>query len=254
MSKTFLAFNLTLALLLASCSGRPADLLPEQDPQVGIATINGKDARNSDLKIWAPSRSLGTTPVEVTASDDTLVGKVELFLNGSSVGILEANKDKKVFQNPFAFTVGFEPQSGGETATLRAVATDNANNTTSQEIKVYIDTTPPVVEIQPIQGLAGATAGSFQGDIIVSGRAFDSESGLARDLLTGLKVKAYLNDDFDNPLNVDPDDKTILSSFSTQIGGLNDGVHTIYMFAYNGANVIATDILNFTIHTPSTQP
>jgi hypothetical protein len=248
--KYFLIFNLTLALLLASCSGRPADLLPEQDPQVGITTINGKDARNSELKIWAPSRSLGTTPVEVTASDDTFIGKVELFLNGSSVGVLEANKDKKIFQNPFSFSVGFEPQSGGETASLRAVATDNANNTTSQEIKVFVDSTPPVVEIQPIQGLAGATAGSFQGNVIVSGRAFDSESGIASDISNKLIVKAYINDDTDNPINVDPDDKTVLSNFSTQVGGLSDGVHTIYMYAYNGANVIATDVVNFVIDNP----
>jgi hypothetical protein len=248
---------ISLSLLISSCTSRPADLIPDKNPLVAISSINGKDTRQAGInktKIFAPGAVLGSTLVEVTASDDTFIGKVELLLNGESVKVLDANKDKKVYNNPFAFDVDFEGTGAKNTAILRAIATDNSNKESIYETEVIVDNTPPVVEITSITGLEGGVADSFTGTIVISGQAFDPESGIAIDAFEGAEVRAYLDGDLNNALNLAGDTKTPQTSFSASVKGLEDGVHYVTMYARNGANVFAGTTKLFTMKKPDTTP
>jgi Bacterial Ig domain len=258
MSRTiYVIATLVAALILSSCNQRAADLAPDQVPQVSIATINGVDARFPvGGKIYVPSASIYPVEVKVTASDETLVSKVELFLNNQSVGILEpktVNGTPTDFTNPFKFTVnGLTGVAGQLTpATLRTVATDNRGQPNEYEIKVLVDSTPPVVEITSITGLAGAKPDSFDGSVIVSGNAFDPESGVRFDTLSGLlDVVAYLDGDKSKVLNLSSDTKIPQTVFVTTVKELEDGAHFVTVEAHNGANVFVSSVKTFNISKP----
>jgi hypothetical protein len=262
MSRTiYIIATLFATVLLASCNQRAADLAPDEVPQVSIAAINGVNARFPlGDNIYVPSASIYPVEVDVTASDETLVSKVELFLNDKSVGILEpktVNGKPTDFKNPFKFTVnGLTGVAGQSTpATLRTVATDNAGHTNEYELKVLVDSTPPVVEITSITGLAGATPDSFQGSILISGNAFDSESSVRFDTLSGaVDVLAYLDGDKGNLLNLSSDTKTPQTAFVAKVESLEDGFHFVTIEAHNGANVFASVVKTFIISTPQQTP
>lgn len=246
-----------LIALLASCTGRPADLIPDKNPQVAISSINGKDTRQAALnksKLYAPGANLGSTVVEVTASDDTMVGKIELLLNGESIKVIDANKDKKIFSNPFSFEVGFEGTGTDNKAILRAIATDNRNKQSIHETEVIVDSSPPVVEITSITGLEGATAGSLKGTILINGRAYDPESGINIDAFKGAEVRAYLDGDPNKVLNLSADTETPQTSFVAVIENLADGPHFVTLFARNGANVFASTTRTFLIDASQETP
>jgi hypothetical protein len=262
MSKPFYILATILAgVLLASCNQRAADLAPDSVPQVSIATINGADARFPfGDKIFVPSSSIYPVEVDVTASDETLVTKIELFLNNQSVGVLAATtKDGKPtdFKNPFKFTLDNLTGVGGQLtpATLRAVATDNSGQTNEYEISVLVDSTPPVVEITSITGLPGALPDSLQGSIIISGQAFDLESGVKFDTFGGqFEVLAYLDGDDSNPLNISSSTDTRQTSFFANVEGLEDGAHFVTIEARNNANVYVSLTRQFLISTPINTP
>ena len=258
MRNIFLTVSIILIGVLASCNTRQSELIPDQKPQVAISSINGTDTRQASInkgKIYAPGASIGSTLVQVTASDDTLVGKVELFLNGTKVDTLDATNDTDNFNNPFTFNVDFtEGTAGSGKATLKAIAIDNANKESAFETMVVVDDTLPVVEITSITGLEGGITGSFQGSVLISGQAFDPESGIAIDAFEGAEVRAYLDGDPDNALNLVGDTETPQTSFSAVVKGLEDGVHYVTMYARNGANVFAGTTKSFTMKKPDTTP
>jgi hypothetical protein len=251
---------LLLSVTLFGCAREPADLAPDELPQVAIANINGVDVRNSGSnKVYVPSSSIYPVGINVTASDETLVGTVELFLNNQSVGKLEPKTvDGKPtdFKNPFKFTVGTFTGTAGEAtpATLRAVATDNKNQTNEYELEVLVDSTPPVVNITSLTGLAGGTPGSFQGSVVISGVAFDPESSIAIDAFAGAEVRAYLDGDPNKVLNLAGDTKTPQTAFTTVAEGLVDGAHFVTLFARNSAGVFSSTTSSLIINTPKTTP
>jgi hypothetical protein len=254
--------TLTVFLLLASCNQRAADLAPDEVPQVAIATVNGADVRFPlGDKIYVPASSIYPVEVEVTASDETLVSKVELFLNDESVAALTATTPDgrpTDFKNPFRFTLDNLTGISGQLtpSILRAVATDNSGQTNEYEISVEVDSTPPIVEIDPIRGLPGVLPNSFQGTLIISGEAFDLESGVKFDTFGGqLEVLAYLDGDKDNVLNVSTDTDTRQTNFVASVEGLEDGIHFVTVEARNGANVFVSQTEEFLVsgsEAPST--
>jgi hypothetical protein len=253
---TFLA-----ASLLSSCNQRAADLAPDAHPQVAIASINGVNTRSSvSSTIYVPATSIYPVDVEVTASDETLVTKVELFVNDGSVGVLEPTKAGKAvdFKNPFKFTLANAQLLGtaGQLtpAKVSAIVTDNAGQTSQYELNVLVDATPPVVEIASITGLVGATAGSLQGTVLVFGQAFDPESSIAIDAFNDVEVRAYLDGDSSNTLNLSSGTNTPQTAFSVFVKDLEDGVHSVTLFARNGAGVFSSTTKSFVIDKPTTTP
>jgi hypothetical protein len=180
---------------------------------------------------------------------------VRLVSTKVNLDTLDATNDKDNFNNPFSFNVDFkEGTAGSGKATLKAIATDNANKESTFETTVVVDNTLPVVEITSISGLEGGITGSFQGSVVISGQAFDPESGIAIDAFEGAEVRAYLDGDPDNALNLAGDTETPQTSFSAVVKGLEDGVHYVTMYARNGANVFAGTTKSFVMKKPDTTP
>jgi hypothetical protein len=259
MRRTLIPLTL-LSLALFGCNREPADLAPNEKPQVAIASINGVNARTpASDHIYVPASSIYNVGADITASDETAVTAVELFLNGTSVGKLEPKTvDGKPtdFKNPFKFTLSTLTGVAGQAtpAKLRATATDNTGQISEYEIDVLVDATPPVVELSAAQGLAGETPGSLQGSIIVSGRAFDLESGIAFDPFEGVEVRAYLDGDESKPLNVSANTETRQTAFTVNVGELEDGVHSVALFARNNAGVLSGTTRSFIIDKPEATP
>jgi hypothetical protein len=259
MRQIFILFVLVLVTLIG-CTREPADLAPNEKPQVAIASINGVDARNplSD-RIFVPASSIYDVEAHVTASDETAVTAVELFLNDASIGKLEPTTNDGTptdFKNPFKFTLSTLTGVPGQAtpAKLRATATDDTGQTSEYELDVLVDATPPVVEITSISGLAGDTPGSLQGSIVVSARAFDLESGIAFDPFEGVEVRAYLDGDESQPLNISANTETPQTAFTVNVGELEDGVHSVTLFARNNAAVFSGITRSFIIDKPEAEP
>jgi hypothetical protein len=238
MSKPFYILATILAgVLLASCNQRAADLVPDTQPQVAVASINGVDTRNpSSGSVVVPANSIYPVDVFVTASDEQSVAKVELFVNGEPAGVLTPTKDGKPvdFKNPFIFRVN---TFSGNVAKVRAVATDGSNQTSEFELDVAVDSTRPVVDITSVTGLAGESAGSLQGSVVVNYTVSDPESGIT-------DIEAF----FDDTLLTDR------GAFIINVEEVGDGAHFVSLVATNGAGVIGSDVATFVVDNPEPQP
>lgn len=122
----------------------------------------------------------GLVPVDVSASDDTGVARVDLYANGSKVASDSAA--------PFAFSWDSTKVANG-TVGLHAVAVDAAGNAgTAQTVNVNVSnvTTPPPDTQAPVASISSPTGGStVSGQVTVSVSATDN-TGVAR-------VDVYVN-------------------------------------------------------------
>jgi hypothetical protein len=251
MRRTLIPFAL-LSITLFGCTREPAELAPNEMPQVSISSINGVNVRTTPSnRIFVPSSSIYDVQADITASDETAIASVELFVNDRSVGkTTPVNADGKPvdFKNPFRFSISTFTGTVNQAtpAKLRAVAIDNTGQVSEYELNVLVDATPPVIRIDPIIGIPGLLADSFAGSIIVSGAAFDLESGVKFNTEEGqFEVLAYLDGDKDNLLNLSSDTDTRETAFLATIEGLEDGVHFVTVEIRNGANVFASQTLQF---------
>jgi hypothetical protein len=138
---TLFAALATVGLVLScslSCSDNPSQPNDTEPPQVTITAPPDGDTLRTD-----------TTLVEVTATDNRAVAKVEFYADGTLLG-----SDTQV---PYTYAWVW-----GE---LRATAVDKAGNSASDTIAVYLpyveppDTVPPIVAITSPQD--GAVVGGY---------------------------------------------------------------------------------------------
>lgn len=123
------------------------------------------DAVPPSVAITAPASgpAAGLVPVDVTATDDTGVTRVELYANNALVATDTTS--------PYGFTVDASKYNDGQLA-LQARAYDAAGNTGSSEtvtLSVSNDTIPPTVSI-----LSPASGGTVSGTVTVSVSAIDN--------------------------------------------------------------------------------
>jgi Bacterial Ig domain len=237
MRRTLIPLTL-LSLALFGCNREPADLAPDELPQVAIASINGIDGRNTPFgTFYVPASTLvdpvtgQTQPypvvVKVTASDETRIEKVDLYLDGTLIKSLDPVDDEEEFNNPFTFVVPFVGTASGlRDAEIKIVAVDNKGQENKPFIvDVKVDGSIPVLDFdQPTEPLKGS--------VIFSGSMYDLESPLT-DFI------AYIDDDKANDLTVTVDETVKISSFATVVdtGSLGEGQHIVTFEAQNGANV-----------------
>jgi hypothetical protein len=151
--------------------------------RTAISTV---DTQAPSVSITSPadgSTASGLVPVDVSASDNVGVSRVELRANGNSVAIDSSS--------PFAFTWDSTGSPNG-TAKLVAYAYDAAGNfAASAPVSVNVsntvilrqsDTTPPVIKI------VNPVAGNVSGNVAISISASD-DSGAA-----GIKLSIYVDD------------------------------------------------------------
>jgi thermitase len=153
--------------------------------QAAIQTTSTADTQPPTATIASPGA--GTTvsslvPVNVSATDNVGVAKVDLLVNGSSVA--------SDLSSPYAFSFDSSKVPNGS-ATLTAIAYDNAGNSASStsvtvnvanQSAVTADSTPPTVTIQnPTNGAL------VSGMVTITTSAADNSgsSGIRQDLFIG---------------------------------------------------------------------
>ncbi len=161
----------------------------------------------------------GLVPVDVTASDDLAVSRVELRVNGTTVAIDTTS--------PFGFSWDSAGAPNGIN-TLVAHAFDAAGNTTaSSSVSVNVanaistptaDTTPPVVFI------VNPVAGNVSGSVTITANASDNSSA------AGITLSIYI----DNKLKASGTGGTLSTSWNTS-KGVKTGNHTIRVDAVDKA-------------------
>ncbi len=164
-----------------------------------------------------------TFDVEIQASDDKGISKVELYVNSTS------NDPIKTWtSSPYTITLDASNASEGDYK-LIAIAYDTAGQTSQAEITITVkhgsepsDNTPPSVSItSPQNGQV------VSGNITVEVAASDSESGIS-------KVELYVDG------NKVGEDTSAPYNFSIDTTTLSDGQHTLVAKAYDTAGNIGT--------------
>jgi thermitase len=204
-------------------------------------TVSAADTQAPMSTISAPlgsSTVSGLVPVDVSASDNVGVAKVELRVNGSLVGTDTAS--------PFAFSWDSTKVANGS-ATLAATACDAAGNcatspavtvTVSNVTSVTADTTAPTVAI----GSPGASS-TLSGTVTVSASASDNV-GVA-------KVEFYVNGSLAATDTASP------YSFAWDTTKLANGGATLTATAYDAAvnratsSAVGVSVSNTTTATPT---
>jgi thermitase len=190
------------------------------------------DTTAPTVAITSPSASStvsGSVAVNVSASDNVGVSRVELKVNSTTVATDSAA--------PFAFAWDSKGVANG-LATLTAIAYDaagnvksstpvsvNVANTTTSAPAPTLDTTPPVVKI------TNPTAGSVKGNVSVSVNATDN-SGAA-----GISLSLYV----DGALKASGTGSSLSYNWNTRKAG--NGTHTLQAVAKDAAgNTAATTV------------
>ena len=123
---------------------------------IANTAYTSEDVQPPTVSITSPISGTisGTVQVGVSASDDTNVDRVKLYLDGAQVGV--------DFSAPYAFTWDTSTHANGN-ATLEAIAIDDAGNTSTHSVFVTVDNQmadvqPPTVSItSPISGTISGT-------------------------------------------------------------------------------------------------
>lgn len=234
---------LLAAALLAACGRSTEALVPDTVPQISLARINGREARDlSAGYVLAPASEMydpnsgatlpNSVPVEVTASDERQVLSVTISLADGEGGgwqdELTFDRDQEIFRNPFTFSVPFRGSPNGlRSAFVTLVATDDAGQVNREySATVQVDGSLPVVSVTVPE--------EPQREIFLAyGQASDPESGL-------LELEVYLDGE---PLSVQRGGSTFSATIDPS--ELFVGTHTLAVVAVNGVNEAAVVLKTF---------
>jgi hypothetical protein len=184
------------------------------------AAAPAADTTAPTVSIGSPAGSAsvsGTVTVDVTASDNVGVGRVELSAGGSTVGIDSAA--------PFAFAWDTSGVANGSQA-LVATAYDAAGNRASSTVTVNVAnavSTPAVDTSAPKVALVNPVAGSVSGTVTVNASASD-DSGAA-----GIRQQLYV----DGKLAASGSGATLSYAWNTK--RVRTGSHTLKAVATDAA-------------------
>ncbi len=192
--------------------------------QAALNAAPAVDTQAPTISITSPSNSAtvsGLVPVNLSASDNVGVTRVELRVNGTTVALDTSS--------PFAFSWDSTGVANG-TATLVAHAFDAAGNTTaSSPVAVNVanvtppppsaDTTAPTVKI------VSPVAGSVSGSVNITINASDN-SGAA-----GIQLALYI----DGALKASGTGSTLSTNWNTKSKSVKAGSHTIQVVAKDAA-------------------
>ena len=213
--------------------------------QAVVAAKTAADTQAPVISITNPISGAtvsGLAGVNVTATDNVGVSRVELRVNGTMVAIDTAS--------PYAFTWDSTGVPNGM-ASLTAYAFDAAGNSkASTAISVNVangtsltgtspaptspgsrDTTPPVVQI------VNPAAGNVSGNVAVSVSAYD-DSGAA-----GITQMLYI----DGALKATGTGSTLSYNWNTRSKNLGAGTHTIKAVARDAAGNTSSTSVNVTV-------
>lgn len=259
MNKLLILLAVIFGLTLSACDRNPAELVPDNPPNVAASYINGLEVRNSvEDDILVPAAQMynpntnttvanNSVRTEIIASDERQVVEVAAILKQGTTDafgdvsysevwrdLLTQDDDLEVFRNPFVFSVPFEGDDVGLVpASLEVVAKDN----TGQENDPFsLD-----VKVDGSLAFLNATVPSTpqSGEFALSGFASDPESGIR-------SFAAFI----DGTRVPNPDQtKEILTSFAIKVDAesLGNGVHFLTLFATNGVNESVTQDFPFNV-------
>lgn len=189
------------------------------------AAAPAADTTAPTVSIGSPAGSAsvsGTVTVDVTASDNVGVARVELSVGGSTVGIDSAA--------PFAFAWDTTGVANGSQS-LVATAYDAAGNRASSTVTVNVANTvssPAADTSAPKVALVNPVAGSVSGTVTVSASASD-DSGAA-----GIRQQLYV----DGKLAASGSGATLSYAWNTK--RVRTGSHTLKAVATDAAGNSAT--------------
>jgi len=189
------------------------------------AAAPAADTTAPTVSIGSPAGSAsvsGTVTVDVTASDNVGVARVELSVGGSTVGIDSAA--------PFAFAWDTSGVANGSQS-LVATAYDAAGNRASSTVTVNVANTvssPAADTSAPKVALVNPVAGSVSGTVTVSASASD-DSGAA-----GIRQQLYV----DGKLAASGSGATLSYAWNTK--RVRTGSHTLKAVATDAAGNSAT--------------
>ncbi len=251
-----LVLGMCLLAALTACDSSALQLVPDTQPNVAIASINGVEARSTpEGYLLAPASRMydpndGTTspnnvPVAVTASDERQVTSVAASLTDAQgdswEDALTFDSDEEIFRNPFVFSVPFEgTNSGLSTAQLELTATDSASQVNAPySAAVRVDGSLPIFT-------ASLPTTEQSGVFGLSGSVSDPESGIQ-------EFAAFI----DGALLATSEETTVTSaSFATTVDAneLGNGTHYLTLYAVNGVNepVLATYAFDVSVNAAPT--
>lgn len=171
------------------------------------------------------ARVSATTVVDVLASDNVGVVKVDLYVDGVFFVTDTAS--------PYSFALDTSTLTNG-THTLHAVATDAANNSAgTAPISVTVSNAPPDTTLPTVSIGAPAAGATVSGSITVSATASDNV-GVA-------KVELYIDSALYGT------DTTSPYSFAWNTTQSGDGSHTIQVVAADAAGNVASAVRTVTV-------
>lgn len=201
--------NVAKSLQAAQAYVMPSDTIP---PTVAIAS----PANGTTLK--------GAVTVNVTASDNVGITKVEMYLNGTLIGT--------DMTAPFAFYWDTTTTADGNYQ-LEARAYDAAGNMSSTSAAVVVlnavDTVPPIVSIQsPVNGTSIASVST----VTVKASATDNVSVTRMELYIDGSLKSSAS--------------SSALSYNWNVKKLTAGTHAIKVKAFDAAGNVAETVTNVT--------
>jgi thermitase len=206
----------------AAAAVQAAKSAPSLDIQAPLVDITSP---NADATVS------GLVPVNVTASDNVGVSRVELRVNGNVVALDTAS--------PYAFTWDSAGTANG-IASLVAVAYDSAGNVASSDpvsvnvangtVTVLKDTTPPVVKI------VNPVAGNVAGNVTITVNSSDNNGA------AGIRLYLYI----DGASVASGTGSTLSYNWNSRKKS-DPGLHAIQVTARDVAGNSATATVNVTV-------
>ena len=195
--------------------------------QAALGTTTTVDTQAPTASISSPAASVsvsGLVPVDVTATDNVAVTRVELRVNGATVATdtvapYSFSWDSKSVANGMATLTALAYDAAGNAASSAAVSVSVANVVTPPVAPPVSDSTPPVVRI------VGPAAGSIKtkGSVSISTSASDN-GGTA-----GITQMLYI----DGVLKTTASGSSL--SYGWNVNKVSSGAHTIQVVAKDAA-------------------
>lgn len=198
----------------------------------GTGTASTPDTTPPTASITSPidgAQVSGTSSVDVTASDNIGVTKVELYKDGTLFAVDTTT--------PFSFAWDTKTDSNGAHS-LVAKAYDAANNaapsntvtvSVANTVDTTADTTPPNIAI-----LSPAASATVKGSVAISVSASDA-SGIQR-------VEFYIDGKLKATIYTPP------YSYTWNTRSVKDGTHTILVKAYDNMGNLGQASITVTVH------
>lgn len=192
--------------------------------KAAAAAVSTVDAQAPAVSVTAPlgsSSVSGVTVVNVAASDNVGVARVELRVNGSLLGTDTAA--------PFSFSWDTTKVANGM-ATLQAMAYDAAGNAASSTATaVNVANAPPVVVTDTTPPRVSLTSPGTNTTVKKKGKLTISSTASDNSGTSGLKQTLYI----DNKLVVTASGSSL--SYSWNLNPVSSGAHTITVVATDAA-------------------